>query len=221
VVELREAEEAAARKRAEEARKAERESKPHCYLHPTRDSLPPCALAGQPITPTPIDPVMKEIVWGVTGLNEAKDCIKDPKLGKCAGMAAMVLPIGGFKALKNLDNTLQAAAEASRVSRIAEASKLAFKAAENPAEIFVKNKHLNIPGGWGRAAKFDSTSVTEVQGWVAEGLKKSDATFLPNGDGSFKVVVDMGRPVGTKGQTGIRIMVNDEGKVFNCFPVNI
>ncbi len=30
----------------------------------------------------------------------------------------------------------------------------------------------------------------------------------------------MGRPIGTKGERGIRILVNDEGKVYNAFPYN-
>ncbi|MGW7281807.1 hypothetical protein ACWGIV_26645 [Streptomyces sp. NPDC054844] len=131
----------------------------------------------------------------------------------------MALPIGRIKALKNLDNTVDAAVEASRVSRIAEASRIAFKAAENPAEIFVKNKHLSTAtGGW---AKFDSTDIAEVQSWVTEGLKMDNATFLPNKDTSFKVIVDMGRALGTKGETGIRIMAGNDGKVFNCFPEKI
>lgn len=91
--------------------------------------------------------------------------------------------------------------------------------AENPAEIFVKKKHLSSAGGsW---AKFDSTDISQVQSWVAEGLKKGEAVFLPNRDTSFKVIVDMGKAIGTKGETGIRIMVGNDGKVFNCFPEKI
>lgn len=31
----------------------------------------------------------------------------------------------------------------------------------------------------------------------------------------------MGKAIGTKGETGIRIMVGNDGKVFNCFPEKI
>ncbi|MFP1629080.1 MFS transporter [Streptomyces sp. 5K101] len=116
-VKLREAEEAAARRAAEEQRKQERErdSKPPCYLHATRDSLPICALAGQHIESPPIDPTLKEIVWAVTGLNDAKDCIKDPSLGKCAMLAMVILPVGKVKSLKNGAEALEDAVQASRL----------------------------------------------------------------------------------------------------------
>ncbi|MFI9275275.1 hypothetical protein ACIGXM_31870 [Kitasatospora sp. NPDC052896] len=55
---------------------------------------------------------------------------------------------------------------------------------------------------------------------VAEGLRSDKATFLPNKDGSFKVEVDMGRPIGPKGERWIRILANDEGKACNAFPCN-
>ncbi|MEU2622939.1 hypothetical protein ABZ642_33260 [Streptomyces sp. NPDC007157] len=96
---------------------------------------------------------------------------------------------------------------------------IAFKAAEKPSEIFVKNKHLSTSaGGW---AKFDSDSIPQVQSWVAEALKSKNAVFLPNKDTSFKMIVDLGRSIGTRGETGIRIMVGEDGVVFNCFPERI
>jgi hypothetical protein len=102
---------------------------------------------------------------------------------------------------------------------IAEASEAAFKAAADPSKIFVKNKHLASFGG--NIAKFNSNDIPEVQRWVAEGLRSDRAVFLPAKDGSFQIMVDMGRQVGTKGQTGIRVMVDFEGNVFNAFSVNI
>ena len=99
------------------------------------------------------------------------------------------------------------------------ASEAAFKAADDPSSIFIKNKHL--ADFQVRYAKFDTTDISETQSWVAEELKSDRAVFRPNGDGSFKVEVDMGRSIGTKGQTGIRVMVNDEGRAFNAFPINI
>jgi hypothetical protein len=41
------------------------------------------------------------------------------------------------------------------------ASEAAFKAADNPSSIFIKNKHL--ADFQGRYAKFDSTDIPEVQ----------------------------------------------------------
>ncbi|GIF73371.1 RHS repeat domain-containing protein [Asanoa siamensis] len=100
-----------------------------------------------------------------------------------------------------------------------QASELAFKAADDPSSIFIKNKHLSTFGG--KYAKFDSADISEVQTWVAEGLRSEGAVFKTNGDGSFKMEVDLQRPIGTRGQTGIRIMVNEAGKVFNAFPIKM
>ncbi|MFH8709320.1 polymorphic toxin-type HINT domain-containing protein [Streptomyces rubrogriseus] len=103
---------------------------------------------------------------------------------------------------------------------IPSASEAAFKAAENPAGIFVKNKHLSSFEG--RYAKFNTADVSEAQSWIAEGLRSRGASFKPNGlDGTFKMEVDMGRTIGTKGQTGIRIIVANDGRVINAFPFNV
>jgi hypothetical protein len=103
---------------------------------------------------------------------------------------------------------------------IAAASEAAFRAAENTAGIFIKDKHLSSFAG--RYAKFDTADVAEAQSWVAEGLKSGRATFKENGlEGTFKMEVDMQRAVGTKGQTGIRIIVANDGRVINAFPFNV
>ncbi|MFJ1841402.1 polymorphic toxin-type HINT domain-containing protein [Streptomyces sp. NPDC088146] len=103
---------------------------------------------------------------------------------------------------------------------IPSASEAAFKAAENPAGIFIKNKHLSSFEG--RYAKFNTADASEAQSWVAEGLRSRGASFKPNGlDGTFKMEVDMQRTIGTKGQTGIRIIVANDGRVINAFPFNV
>ncbi len=101
-VKKREVELAEQSRLAEEARRKQQEdeNKPPCYLHPTRDHLPPCALAGGKLGHPPIDPMMKEVVWEILGLNDAKDCIKNPSLSKCALAAMAVLPVGKAKLVK-------------------------------------------------------------------------------------------------------------------------
>ena len=103
-------------------------------------------------------------------------------------------------------------------SALAEASASAFRAADDPASIFIKNKHLASAGG--NSAKFASTDIAQVQRWVAEGLRSEGAMFLPNQlDGTFRVVADLGRVVGTRGQKRIRAIVTNDGRVINAFPV--
>ncbi|MFF7098513.1 hypothetical protein ACFY9A_40060 [Streptomyces rubradiris] len=129
------------------------------------------------------------------------------------------LPIGKLKLLKEEEEGVEVIVAGSRVGKIDQASKIAFKAAEEPSKIFVKDKHLSTSVG--RWVKFNSASKTEVQSWVAEALKSKNAVFLPNKDTSFKMIVDMGRPIGTKGETGIRVMVGDDWVASNCYPERI
>ncbi|MFD7797159.1 barstar family protein [Streptomyces sp. NPDC059759] len=68
-----------------------------------RDSLPPRALSGQELVFPTIDPTMKDLAWEFLGLNDAKDCIKNPTVGKCALTAMSFLPVGKIKALKSLE----------------------------------------------------------------------------------------------------------------------
>ncbi|RZU37616.1 intein [Streptomyces sp. BK022] len=110
---LRQAEEAEERRLAAERRRAQREaqstSKPRCYAYLTRDSLPPCALAGQPLTSPPVDPTLAAIATTFF-VGDILDCYEDPTLGKCLMAGMSVLPIGKIKALKELDNIEEIAA---------------------------------------------------------------------------------------------------------------
>ena len=95
------------------------------------------------------------------------------------------------------------------------------KAASSPDDIFIKNKHL--AGAPGNQAKFDTDDISEAQSWVAEGLKSGNSHTMPNPshpNDTFRVVSDLGREVGTKGQTRIRSVVSMDGRVINAFPVN-
>ena len=72
-----------------------------------------------------------------------------------------------------------------------------------------------------RSAQFNTSDISDIQHLVKEALNSPSAKFIPNNvDGSFRVVVDMGRPVGTKGQTSIRVIIGNDGKIWNAFPVN-
>ncbi|MFE5736737.1 polymorphic toxin-type HINT domain-containing protein [Streptomyces celluloflavus] len=129
VVKKREAELAEARRQAEEARKKEREKerekeqKKPCIPYSARDNLPPCmyAVAGgsdEYYYESPaIDPTMKEIVWEVFGLNDAKECVKDPGFGSCAMAVMSVLPIGKLKLVKKLEEGVEDIVKGTRVAK--------------------------------------------------------------------------------------------------------
>lgn len=140
----------------------------------------------------------------------------------CAAEIAMVLPLPTKWLMfgKVVDDAADMGHAANSGSRLAEASAAAFRAADNPSSIFIKNKHLASSGI--RGGKFASDDIAEVQGWVAQGLRSDGVQFLPNQlDDTFRAIVPAGRVVGTGGQTNIRVIVTYDGRVINAFPVNV
>ena len=129
--------------------------------------------------------------------------------GRASGQLALALARLG----------LGAAGKESR-SALGQASQAAFRAAEDPASIFVKNIHLASSSG--TKAKFVSDDISEIQGWIARGLQSSAVKFLPNQlDDTFRAIVPGGGPIGTKGQEFIRVIVTGDGRVINAFPVHV
>ncbi|MFD8494615.1 polymorphic toxin-type HINT domain-containing protein [Amycolatopsis sp. NPDC059657] len=91
------------------------------------------------------------------------------------------------------------------------------KALGRTGEIFVKDKHLSTARG--RWTKFNTADLGEATRWVEEALAKTgNHVFRTNSGTSIKVFVNMGRPVGTRGEQYIMLCINEEGKVFNAFP---
>jgi hypothetical protein len=44
--------------------------------------------------------------------------------------------------------------------------------------------------------------------------------FLPNNQpASFRVIYDFGQPIGSRGETGLRVVVGDDGRIWTAFPV--
>lgn len=107
-------------------------------------------------------------------------------------------------------------------SILREASEAAFRAADDVASWVPKNKHL-LGGGSQSKARFATDSLDEVRGIVQEALRSPNAQFLPNPNvpGTFRVVTDLGRSIGAKGQTAVRAIVGHDGKVINAFPVHL
>ncbi|MFI8105364.1 DddA-like double-stranded DNA deaminase toxin [Streptomyces sp. NPDC086023] len=111
---LREKEEAEARRQFEEELKRQQNAKPKrvCVPHPTRETMAPImACAADPensvIQSMPeIDPMTREIVWELTGLNDIKDCVKNPTGFNCVMAAVGVLPWGKWKLLTKVDEAV-------------------------------------------------------------------------------------------------------------------
>lgn len=135
--------------------------------------------------------------WGNSGIAQAAGLIGFGKFGREARL-------------------LEDAAKGG--SALADASASAFRAADDPASIFIKNKHLASSGI--RGGKFATDDIGEAQSLVAEALRSEGAMFLPNQlDETFRVVADLGRAIGTRGETRVRAIVTNDGRVINAFPV--
>ncbi|WP_438422328.1 hypothetical protein [Aquimarina macrocephali] len=102
---------------------------------------------------------------------------------------------------------------------LARASKASFTAADDLGSIFVKNEHLNI--GSGKFVKFNTTDIGIARQIVQEALRSPNAQFLsnPNLLNTFRVHTNLGRVIGTKGQTSVRVIVGFDSKVINAFPI--
>ncbi|WP_367124104.1 putative T7SS-secreted protein [Streptomyces phytohabitans] len=110
----------------------------------------------------------------------------------------------------------------SETSELVRASRAADEAAGNVHNWTPKNIHLDTyPDIARRKAKFD-TSMVDPHEIVRKALLSPEANFHPNNlDGTYKVNVEMGETVGTKEQTGVRVIFSDDGRVINAFPVNV
>ena len=89
----------------------------------------------------------------------------------------------------------------------------------------VKNKHLLGGGGHRKAARFNVSDQASARALIDEALESPNALIFRNTgtheSTSFRVVTDLGRPIGTKGQTAVRVVIGEDGMVFNAFPVNV
>lgn len=107
-----------------------------------------------------------------------------------------------------------------RVSLLKDISKAAYRAADRIQAWHPKNKHLRSSAARTKA-KFNTDDFREIRDIVEEALRSERAMYMPNQiDGTFRVVTDIGRIVGVKGQTSVRVIVGLDGRVINAFPVH-
>jgi hypothetical protein len=103
-------------------------------------------------------------------------------------------------------------------SRLAEASSSAFRAADNVGDFTVSAKHL--PGAGGRWNKW--AEGVDINGTIANALRSDGAAFLPNAGGaadSFIVRTNVGSVIGTKGQTVVKAVISNDGRIITAYPV--
>ena len=101
-------------------------------------------------------------------------------------------------------------------SGIRKASKAAIKASKSVSKWKIKNKHLS--NAKGNFQKFSSTNKSQIRQWVSDALKSPDAVFYPDGD-DYYILTNMGKKIGTKGETIIKVCFKKNGFIKTAFPV--
>lgn len=102
-------------------------------------------------------------------------------------------------------------------SGIRKASNAALKAASKVKKFTVSSKHLSNSGG--RYAKFATTKQSKVQSWISQALKSPNATFYPNTAGSYYIIANIGKVIGTKGERLIKVVFDTAGKSWTAYPM--
>ena len=110
---------------------------------------------------------------------------------------------------------------ARKVSRVAtsalrKASNSAFKAAKNVRRFSVSKKHLL--GSKGRFAKFNTSSQRVIQNLIKTALTSSAAEFHPNKNGSYYILYDFGRTIGTRGEHILKVIFDSAGNIWSAYP---
>lgn len=119
---------------------------------------------------------------------------------------------------RGMSALVSAGAAANTGSRLAEVSNSAFRAADNVGDFTVSAKHL--PGAGGRWNKW--AEGVDINGTIASALRSDTATFLPNATGaadSFIVRTNVGSVIGTKGQTYVKAVISNDGRIITAYPV--
>lgn len=67
---------------------------------------------------------------------------------------------------------------------------------------------------------FLTSSQSVIQSLIKTALTSSATTFYSNGnDGSYYVLYNFGRSIGTKGEQVIKVVFDSAGKIWTAFPI--
>lgn len=77
-------------------------------------------------------------------------------------------------------------------------------------------KHL--AGAGGRWAKFNVGTPNGVRRIVYEALRSPNRVVSIQADGRYRIVADLGRVIGTKGQTAVRVIMTPVGQIVTSLP---
>lgn len=109
----------------------------------------------------------------------------------------------------------QSVSAAEGGSALAQSSSAAFRAADGASGWAPSAKHL--AGAGGRWNKFSAGS--DPAALAEQALRSPGAVFRPDAQaGRFIVETDMGRTIGTRGESWLKIVVGDDGRIITGYP---
>ena len=78
-------------------------------------------------------------------------------------------------------------------------------------------KPYHLQGSKGGRSKF--LSEVNPNSYIAKALRSRRAKVVKNSSDSWSLVADMGRVIGTKGQTRIKVVFTRTGKIVTSYPI--
>ncbi|WP_057987513.1 SAR2788 family putative toxin [Lederbergia galactosidilytica] len=130
---------------------------------------------------------------------------------------ASIIPVIGLVVKQGVKWAVKKYGKKALVSAFGKAA--LSNAIKKVAKFSVSKKHLSNAGGNYR--KFNTTSQSTVRSWVKQALQKNPTiSFNENYDKlSFTITANVGKKVGTKGETKIKVVFDYTGKVWTAYPV--
>ena len=88
---------------------------------------------------------------------------------------------------------------------------------------YVKPKHLSTTGGNGQ--KFLGESKASAENVLRDVISKgkiisiSDNGLTKAGNASYEIIIDAGKPVGTRGENLVKIVISSDGGMLSAYPI--
>ena len=88
---------------------------------------------------------------------------------------------------------------------------------------YVKPKHLSTTGGNGQKFLGESKASAEnvLRNVISKGkiISISDNGLTKAGNASYEIIIDAGKPVGTRGENLVKIVISSDGGMLSAYPI--
>ena len=92
----------------------------------------------------------------------------------------------------------------------------------------VKSKHLQVQGATGNWSRFNVTNARQASEIVREAINRGTVIRIGSNNGvigdlgqaTFDVIINVGRVIGTRGETHLKIVFDALGNIWTTYPIN-